>query len=151
MNNLVNNHIYITATTFFQAAEVLWGSGRSNFAYPIIMNYAFACELTLKSMLSQTTPSKMSPDGILGLTSTTSKHGHQLDKLFNQLPSELKDKIEKNFSENCEYDLNSLLNKCSKYFESSRYVYEKKGISHNLTEMRTLTTKLINTVKKIEN
>lgn len=46
MSTRPNGHIWMVAEEFYNAAECIWDS---NYSYPLLVNYAFACELALKS------------------------------------------------------------------------------------------------------
>ena len=88
-------------------------------AIPAFVNGFFACELYLKSILKAN-----------DITSS----GHDIEKLFNQLPTELQETIKNKFSNEAKssyvlnpIDFNELLKKIYLGFEFWRYIYEDKN------------------------
>ena len=88
-------------------------------ATPAFVNGFFACELYLKSILRAN-----------NIIST----GHNIEELFNHLPTELKKTIENKFSNEAKsinglnsIEFNELLKKISLGFEFWRYVYEDEN------------------------
>lgn len=86
---------------------------------PAFVNGFFACELYLKSILKAN-----------DITSS----GHDIEKLFNQLPTELQKTIENEFLNEAKsiyvfnsIEFNELLKKISLGFEFWRYVYEDEN------------------------
>lgn len=76
---------------------------------PSIVNMAFACELYLKSLLS---------DG------ESETHGHFLDELFNKLDNTIKEQIKNHPQFKGDSDFDSNLKANNRVFESWRYCFE---------------------------
>jgi CRISPR/Cas system-associated endonuclease Cas3-HD len=87
--------------------------GEAYYAFPAIVNLAFACELYLKALLCK----KGYKAGF---------HTHELDQLFCMLPIAVQNHLSTDFSAKCSYSvpLFQTLKTHSKAFEKWRYAYE---------------------------
>ena len=93
---------------------------------PVIVNYAFACELFIKAMLQK--------EGSLSL-----KSGHSLEQLFKKLSDETQQRIIKEIPK-C--DFKTELNNISLAFQEWRYIYEIEIHSINMVFLELFATAL---------
>lgn len=109
------------AKDFYEAYKRCLAANDENqyFAIPAFVNGFFACELYLKSILKAN-----------DITSS----GHNIEILFNELPTELQKTIENQFSNKAKniyilesIDFNEVLKKISLGFEFWRYIYEDEN------------------------
>lgn len=109
------------AKDFYEAYKRCFAANTENqhVAIPAFVNGFFACELYLKSILKSN-----------DITST----GHNIEELFNQLPTELRNTIEEKFSNEAKsieglnsVEFSELLKKMSLGFEFWRYIYEDEN------------------------
>lgn len=86
----------------------------AHYAFPAVVNLAFACELYLKAIL-------------IKAGKFTNIHMHCLDKLFLKLPKNNQVQAEDEFMSKCQYSTTLLqtLEAHSKTFESWRYAFEE--------------------------
>ncbi|WP_306603026.1 hypothetical protein [Azonexus sp.] len=145
-----NGYIWMAAQQFFNAAEHLWNAddiGLDHYVGPLIVNYAFSCELSLKASEGLVKSSKVTPEGLLMAVNTESAvRGHDLYTIFTKLKPETQNAIEIGFLESTEIQLVPLLKECSKYFEQGRYSFEQIGGSYSLSGVRTLAKGLLDSV-----
>ncbi|MEA2117717.1 hypothetical protein [Halovibrio sp. HP20-50] len=141
-------HIYISAKQFYDAAELIWektDGAVGNFVYPIIVNYALACELALKACESSTSSEPVREGALLPTAEINSTiWGHKLSKLFEGLDSDTQLKLDAAFSAVAGLSLQPLLKECESYFIKARYAWEKdnKCVFH-LSDVRNLSSGLI--------
>ncbi len=109
------------ADDFYEAYKRCFAANDKNqiVAIPAFVNGFFACELYLKSILSAN-----------DITSS----GHNIETLFNKLPTELQKTIENEFLNEAKsiyvfnsIEFNELLKKISLGFEFWRYIYEDEN------------------------
>lgn len=109
------------ADDFYEAYKRCFAANAKNqiVAIPAFVNGFFACELYLKSILK---------------ANDITSFGHDIEKLFNQLPTELQKTIENQFSNEAKniyvlesIDFNELLKKISFGFEFWRYIFEDEN------------------------
>lgn len=150
MNPRPSAHIWMAAEQFYNAAEHIWNSnnpGISYYALPLIVNYTFSCELSLKSSEGIVRSTKVTEGQLLPAVGIESSvRGHKLDIIFRNLKSDTQSFLEKEFIASTGEFLIPLLEECSNYFESARYSYEQKGGSYNLSGVRTLAKGLLDSV-----
>jgi len=113
------------ANDFYEAYKRCSAANDKNqiVAIPAFVNGFFACELYLKSILSAN-----------NINTPKNSSGHNIEKIFNLLPTELKNTIKEKFSNEAKsidglnsVEFNELLNKMSFGFEFWRYIYEDKN------------------------
>lgn len=144
-------HIYISAKQFHDAAELIWertDGAVGDYVYPIIVNYALACELAMKACESTTSSAPVREDALLPTAEINSTiWGHKLSKLFENLDSVTQLKLEAAFSSIAGRSLQPLLTECEDYFIKARYTWEKdnKCVFH-LSGVRGLSSGLIEAV-----
>jgi len=140
----------MAAEQFYNAAELIWMSQNIDinaYTYPLIVNYAFACELALKSSEGLVKFSEVTPEGLLKATNTESAvRGHKLHLIFYELKPETQKAIESEFSSCTGVQLIPLLKECADYFEKGRYPFEQIGGSYSLSGVRTLAKGLLDSV-----
>ena len=120
IRNCVIKQIEI-AEDFYEAYKHCFASNNQKHivAIPAFVNGFLACEIYLKYILK---------------ANEKDAKGHDLAKLFKQLPQKMQDRIEKEFSEKAEWfykqykiSFDELLDKISFGFEFWRYIYEDKN------------------------
>jgi hypothetical protein len=140
----------MAAEQFYNAAELIWRAENidiSVYSYPLIVNYAFSCELALKSSEGLVKFSDASPEGILKAINTESSvRGHKLHSIFKELKPETQQAIESEFQISTGENLIPLLVECADYFEKGRYPFEQIGGSYSLSGVRTLAKGLLDAV-----
>lgn len=143
-----NSWIWQTASQFNQAADTLFEGDLVNHTYPILMNYAFACELALKACAVQTRYNcKPLVDGIIPTASFKSTaHGHDLGAVFGQLPSDTRDAVSNAYNNITGENLSSQLAEFKDYFVDVRYSFEQRPRSYDLTGLRRLANGLVEAV-----
>lgn len=150
MRTRPNGHIWMAAEQFFNAAEHIWsdaGIDLNHYVFPLLVNYAFSCELSLKASEGLVRFSEVSPEGLLKAVKTESAvRGHDLYAIFTKLKPETKTAIEAHFYESTEIQLVPLLMECSKYFEHGRYSFEQISGSYSLSGVRSLARGLLDSV-----
>lgn len=150
MRTRPNGHIWMAAEQFYNAAELIWNSENidiNGYMYPLIVNYAFSCELALKSSEGKVKFSEVTPEGLLMSTnSESSVRGHELLSIFRKLKPETQNAIESEFESCTGKSLIPLLEECSKYFKKGRYSFEQKGGSYSLSGVRTLAKGLLDSI-----
>ena len=95
---------------------------------PEINCAAMAIELYLKSLAAERVYSEADEDGIAEITAKPLLHGHNLVKLFEKIDVDIRNKIEKLFSEqNPKIGISFLekLRECEGVLEASRYPFDK--------------------------
>ena len=143
-----NNWICQTARQFNQAADTLFDGDLANHTYPILMNYAFACELALKACAVQTRYNcKPGVDGIIPTASFKSTaDGHGLGTVFGQLPSDTREAVSNAYNNITGEDLSSQLAEFKDYFVDVRYWFESRPRIYDLTGLRRLANGLVDAV-----
>ncbi|WP_153003655.1 hypothetical protein [Aureimonas ureilytica] len=114
------NRMYDLAVSFHGSAlraseDIAIKETIQSFVVPSIVNIAFAIELYFKCMLKE---------------SSLKAHGHELKKLFRDLPEPIKSKVAAEYKIRTGHDRNSFnsdLNNYSNMFVEWRYLYEKNG------------------------
>ncbi len=151
MRKRANGHIWMAAQEFYNAGELIWNAEYVNFdAYlgPLLVNYAFSCELSLKASEGKVKGSEVSPEGILSPVNIESVvRGHDLKLIFEKLEQETQRVIKLEFVSSTNQQLIPLLRECANYFENCRYSFEKKASGYNLTSVRTLAKGLLDAVR----
>lgn len=143
-----SGHIWRSAQQFFEAAEHIWNDNNidlNEYVYPLIVNYAFSCELSLKASESKVKFSEVSPDGHLSAINTESSvRGHDLHVIFTNLKPESQRMLKSYFVEVTGNELVPQLQKCAKYFENGRYGYEQAEGTYDISSVRKLAKGLLN-------
>ena len=149
METKANGHIWMASEQFFNAAELIFNSNDINsFVYPLLVNYALSCELSLKASEAIVKHSVVSPDGLISaINSESAVRGHDLLKIFNDLSTAVQTEIQKEFSKATQEPLLPLLEKCRDYFIRGRYPYEQIGGSYGLSDVRNLAGGLLKAVR----
>ena len=148
-----NGHIWMTAEQFFNAAEHIFQSNELNlnkFVFPLLVNYALSCELSLKASESIVKFSEVSPEGLISAVNAESAvrvRGHDLQEIYEKLSSPVKEALKAEFMATTKADLLPLLGKCSNYFISGRYPYEEIGGAYSLSDIRLLADGLLKSVR----
>lgn len=145
-----SGHVWAEAKAFYDAAELLWNTGDLvRLSSPLIVNYAFSAELSLKAAETRLKQPGGSISGLIPAASIKPvAHGHKLDLLFADLQPSTRSQLEVRFRTITGEDLAPLLAQCSSYFEDARYRYEKKGGSMGLTDVQTLARGLLDAVRE---
>lgn len=153
MKTRPNGHIWMVAEQFFNTAELVWKTSDGHITsnvYPLIVNYAFSCELALKASVGVVKVGQVTPDGLVPAAATKSAiRGHNLSDLFKNLPPPIQSSIAASFLSSEEEDIIPLLEMCSNYFEEARYPLEKIGGSYDLSGVRNLARGLLQAVRKL--
>lgn len=149
MNTRPDARIWRAAQQFFKAGEILWEhDDQFKCIFPLIMNYAFSCELSLKATEALVKQSNKRPDTLLNVTYSKSKvQGHKLHVIFNKLHKDTQDGIKAKFFLITGQQLIPLLEKCSKYFVEVRYGFEIVGGSYAVSDLRILAEGLLESVR----
>ncbi|WGL16658.1 hypothetical protein PVT68_18140 [Microbulbifer bruguierae] len=137
--------IYRAAKQFFNAAELLWDSDRSDYIFPIIVNYALACEIALKSIECKVVTPEI-PDGALlaDTTVVSNSWGHKLSKIHASFTPENRETLQRKYTEITSQDLASDLEKCDEYFVKARYPWEPSNKQvFSITHVRSLAKNLL--------
>lgn len=136
-----SGRIWEAAERFFKAAEAIRCNEKisiEELAYPLIVNYAFLCELSLKAAESKIKPSATNTESAV--------HGHQLKTLFHNLKPDTQNFIQTEFESTSGRELQPLLDECSRYFITGRYEFEQSGGSYNFSGIRILAKYLLSAV-----
>ena len=153
MRTRPNGYIWMAAEQFYNAAELIWNSEDldvNRYVYPLIVNYSFSCELSLKSSEGLVKSSEVTPGGLLMATNTESSvRGHELHIIYCKLKPETQKAIESEFQSCTGESLTPLLEECSKYFEKGRYSFEQISGSYFLSGVRTLAKGLLDSVMAV--
>ena len=143
--------VWKQASQFNEASDFLWDRGIWDFMLPIIVNYAFACELAIKSCNCHTLANVSNP--LPGLISTASFRSnirvrdHNLVDLFAKLSGANRKIIETRFLEETEAELQPLLEDCKSCFVDVRSEYENRPSSLPLYGIRRLSNGLVAATK----
>ena len=140
-----NYHVWLDAKQFLDAGNLLFDNNISIFA-PIIMNYAFACELALKACVVKTHFKCKPIEGGLIPTGShiSTTHGHKLfSQVFENLPQSMQRTISAKFHIVADTDLRDQLIKYNDYFVDVRYSFERPVRSWDLSGMRTFANALL--------
>lgn len=147
-------NILNTAEEFYQAAEHIWAAGPAAHAMPLLVNYAFSAELSIKAVdaFVKGPPVAVAP-GVTYPVPVDSKartHGHRLDMMFAKLPPARQVEIEGRFLQHTGQELEPLLAECANYFEDVRYWYEGRVPPRfNLGGVRILAQGLLQAVQEL--
>lgn len=146
-----NGQIWMAAEQFCNAADLIMdsaGGGIDKFVLPVIMNYAFSAELSLKASEAAVLVKPPSSDGLIPAAQTVSTvTGHNLDKVFSALQPDTRDSISAEFHSITGNDIYELLKRNADCFIKVRYQYEQTGGAYRLSELRTLARGLLDAVK----
>jgi len=145
-------HVWLIAQDYFLAGKELSNSDTSNFIFPIIVNYAFACELAIKSAETDLVNNNESHENGSLLSQSYIKtfkvRGHSLVELFDKLSPSTQNDIESTFNSFTGKDLKALLNTCEDYFVQARYPYRASSPNnYQLSSVETLAKGLLHSVK----
>lgn len=117
----------------------------------LVCNFALAVELLLKSCDAGVKKGLQTPGALL-LTDAeiySNVWGHDLEKIFDNLDSAIRSKIETLFSQTTGQDLRPLLTKYKDYFIHARYAHEpNSGHSYDISGIKDLAANLIEAIKK---
>lgn len=149
MNTLPNIAPYETALKFYKAAKFLEQQD-GDFVEVVIMQHAFAAELSLKSFFVENSPVSMNDDSDALLEDAkvaVHKKGllHNLKHLFDRLLPEVQKQLSTFFYEETGRDLRNLTETCAECFTQSRYWFELYG-TLPVDDVRTLSRGLIKAV-----
>ena len=140
-----NYHVWLDAKQFLDAGNILFDNDISICA-PILMNYAFACELALKACNVQTRYNcKPKHDGLIPTASFTSTtRGHKLfSQVYENLPHDIQRAISTKFNGIANTDLRDQLTKYNDYFVDVRYSFERPVRSWDMSGMRDFANTLL--------
>jgi hypothetical protein len=150
MKTSPNGHIWMAAEQFFNAAEHVLNDEAidpNHYVYPLVVNYAFSCELSLKASEGLVKFSEVTPEGLLMAVNTKSAvRGHDLHTIFTKLKPETQSAVEAGFLASTRTQLIPLLKECSNYFEHGRYSFEQLGGAYSLSGVRRLARGLLDSV-----
>ena len=152
-DRIARRKVWTQASQFNEASDFLWDKGVSDFMLPIIVNYAFASELALKSCDCCTRANAEALPGLISTASFTSKirvRNHNLVDLFAKLHMPLQTHIQAQFRQEMETELTPLLEDCQSCFVDGRYAYENHPTSFPLTNLRTLSNGLVNATQDLD-
>lgn len=151
MRTKANGHIWMAAEQFFNAAELIFNNNDINLnkvIFPVLVNYALSCELSLKASESIIKYGEVSLDGIMpAVNAESAVRGHDLVKIFEGLSMPVQQAIQEEFMSSTQEALLPLLEKCRDYFIKGRYPYEKIGGSYGLSDVRNLADGLLKAVR----
>ncbi|GEM_PF-2081219 len=86
MRKRANGHIWMAEEQFYNAAKLIWNAEDININThldPLLVNYAFSCELSLKASEGKVKYSEVSHEEILFLLNIESVlRGHDLKLIF---------------------------------------------------------------------
>ena len=140
-----NYHVWLSAKQFLDAGNIVFDNNISVHA-PILMNYAFACELALKACAIQTRYNcKPFDNGIIPTASfKPTVRGHKLfSDVFDNLLPETQLPISTKFKKITNLDLRSQLIEFNDYFVDVRYSFENSARSWDLSGMRKFANALL--------
>ena len=147
-----SRRVWLTAKSYCLAAKALSEADLTQFIFPIIVNYAFSCELAIKSAEVETVS-----DGDLQSSNTLMSrvypktkriNGHSLVDLFNELSPNTQDCIQDEFLSKTGNDLLSQLKTCENYFVEARYHYKNGAPNkYEITELEELAEGLLHSVQ----
>ena len=150
-DEIARRTVWKQASQFDEAADFLWDRGIYDFMLPIIVNYAFACELAIKSCNCTTRYNVSNPLPSLIPTASFKSNirvrDHNLVDLFAQLSQQHRIAIERRFREQTEVELLPLLEDCQSCFVDGRYEYENRPCSFPLSGLRRLSNGLVAVTK----
>ncbi|MGV3681532.1 MAG: hypothetical protein ACO1PM_17680 [Acidovorax sp.] len=143
-----------TAEQFYRAAEHVWSAGQVEYAMPLLVNYAFSAELSLKAIDASASGAPTSVGrGVMHpppIDSNVRIRGHRLDMMFDKLASATQADLEGRFLQHTGDELKPLLAECANYFEDVRYWYEGKVAPRfNLGGLRILARGLLHVVGEL--
>lgn len=150
-----SGRIYRMGCQYLDAADLLLHQG--NLIYPALVNYAFSCELFLKSVEATTcilddTREASSVESFAGQSYIDPKRTgkHDLLKIFQYLKSNDQDILRSYFMQNQNKDLEKLLTTYKSFFIDMRYAFEQKELkSINVSELKELADGLKNAIPLI--
>lgn len=145
-----SGYVWAEAQAFYDAAELLWSAGDlARLSSPLIVNYAFSAELSLKAAETRLKQPEKPASGLVpAATIEPAVRGHKLDRLFAGLQPATRSELEAKFKARTGEDLAPLLARCAGYFEDGRYRYEQKGGGIGLTDVQTLARGLLDAVRE---
>lgn len=146
-----SGHVWLAAQAFFDAAELVWKSGElARLSGPLIVNYAFSAELSLKAAETKLVQPPKPVSGLIPVAIIKSEVGrvHALDKVFAALQPITQADLAGRFDAITGEELRPLLSRCSSYFTDARYSFETKALSFGLTDVRTLASGLLQAVRE---
>lgn len=128
--------------------------GPAEFVMPLLVNYAFSAELSLKAIdayiIGDPTPIGSGVMHPAPIDSNVRIRGHRLDTMFAKLAQARQVEIERRFLQHTSQELKPLLAECANYFEDVRYWYEGKVPPRfNLGGVRTLAQGLLQAVQEL--
>lgn len=142
-----NGHVWILARQFYTAADIIYSSQDCDLAehtMPLLMNYAFSCELSLKSLEFQhIQDDRLGPGLSYKITREPNVWGHDLLGIFCKLKAPTRDLLAREFLSVHGDELEPMLQLCKKYFEDSRYSFEGNSQSFCVTNIRELARDLL--------
>lgn len=149
-----DGRIWMAAQQFYDVATQIWDNNEpaiDDYTYPIIVNFAFACELAMKASEATAVYPLTLQGGILPASKTESQvHGHKLKTILSKLHESTQTAIKANFERTTSRELMPLLEKCDDYFAKARYGYEKTTGFYRLSDVRELAKGLLFAVKELE-
>ena len=145
-----SGHVWAEAQAFHDAAELLWNTGDvARLSSPLIVNYAFSAELSLKAAETRLKQPQMPASRLVpAATIEPAVRGHKLDLLFAGLQPATRSELAAGFKAKTGEDLALLLARCAGYFEDGRYRYEHTGGVMGLTDVQTLARGLLGAVRE---
>lgn len=151
--NAPNARIWETADQFFRAAEYISQYENSTgLIFPLMVNYALSCELSLKASESVVKFSELSLEEeslipAVAAESAVRGPGHDLQVIYERLSLPVKEALKTEFMTITEAELMPLLEKCSNYFVRARYPYEYIGDGYPLSDIHLLADGLLQSVR----
>lgn len=145
-----SSRVWLSAQAFFDAAELVWDAGSlARLSGPLLVNYAFSAELSLKAVETKLVQAPTPPSGLIPAASIKSMvgHAHELDTIFQRLHADTQAELASRFEAATGEQLAPLLGKCSNYFAEARYSFERKAPAFDLGGVRTLARGLLESVR----
>lgn len=145
-------HIFRNAMQFYEIALPACEDSAllSKTSMSIVCNFALAVELLLKSCDAGVKKGVQTPGAPpLDAEIYSNAWGHDLEKIFDDLDSSIRRKIEILFFQTSGQDLRPLLATYKDYFIHARYAHEPRaGHSYDISGIKDLAANLIEAIKK---
>lgn len=112
------------ANAFLDTAKMCnekWNGFPGEILYPLVVNCVFACELYMKAII------------IHDNANNETRLGHNLNKIFNDLPLSTQKRLSNKYKQIYNEELSALLDESGNSFINWRYAYEK-GCGINITK-----------------
>ena len=149
----VDPYVYLRANAFIDA----FSGTEYHQAHVAAMNTAFACELYLKSLwverISKLSIVEEDGEGYIqtdcGEFEYKLIHGHELDRIYGQLPRSLREWLANRYYDQTSSDFREILAECGSLFVDLRYLHEKSSFSYSKDRLFKLALFLKGAIEEI--